>query len=208
MKKLFLIALLGLSVTVVSAQGVRFGAKAGGNLSTMTSKYDGTKEDGNKARFGFHLGGVMEYSFSPEFAFQPELLLMFNGTNFKSDEEMGMGVDPFIKLTQLQIPLNLKYKMGTDNLKFFVTAGPYLGYALSGRVGAKVLGISVDEDLFGDDSSFKRFDFGAGVGLGIEAGKMTFGANYQYGLANLSDVDKSTVKMGTFLFSVGYFFKR
>ena len=193
MKKLLLIVLALSFALSISAQGVRFGVKAGGNLSNITLKDDGTKVDGLKARFGFHFGGVMEYSFSPEFALQPELLLMFNG----ADVEEG-NVKVAMKFTQIQVPINLKYTVGTEAMKFFVTAGPYLGYSLSGKFG--------DDDIFGDNSNYKRLDFGIGAGIGIEVSKITFGANYQYGIANLTKANKMTSKMGTFLFSVGYFF--
>ena len=201
MRKLLLIVLALSFALTISAQGVRFGVKAGGNLSNLTLKEDGTKDDSFKARFGFHFGGVMEYSFSPGFALQPELMLLFNGTN----EDGGNG---YMNFTQIQVPINFKYKVGTDALKFFVTAGPYLGYALSGRLGSG--GVSID--IYSDEvkalmgGTFKRFDFGVGAGIGVEVSKVAFGLNYQYGIANLTDVNKTTAKMGTFLFSVAYFF--
>ena len=212
MKKLLLSVLALGFVFAVSAQGeIRWGVKAGANLSNITSKSDGNKVDESNARFGFHFGGVMEYSFSPKFAFQPELLIVVNGAN-PEDAELILGPpmdrvlvsNQFIRITQIQIPINLKYKTGTDAMKFFVTAGPYIGYALSGKFGGKMDGASFDSDFYG--GSNRRLDFGVGAGIGIEVSKITFGLNYQYGIANLVDFDKYTRKMSSFLFSVGYFF--
>jgi hypothetical protein len=218
MKKIFLL-LVCVALTVgVNAQ-IRFGAKVGGTFSNLTIKGDGEKLDYFKPGIGFQIGGVLEYSFSESLALQPELLYVMDNSKIKNNAFDGLfedldGVSASAKmaLQVIQLPINLKYKMGTESLKFYVTAGPYLGYILSGKMKAKATAegnsVSASFDMFDDNSGLeaKRFDFGVGAGFGIEVSKFTVGVGYQYGIANLTGAKEGSLKLGTFNLSVGYFF--
>jgi opacity protein-like surface antigen len=205
MKKILLI-ILGLALTYgVNAQ-VRFGVKLGGTLSYLSFKYDGESERSDP-KIGFLAGGVLEYSFSSSFALQPELLYVNNGgkyENFYTDGYSLVPVPTTAIFHNLQLPINLKYKIGSDNLKFYATAGPYFGYILSAKEKFKDDSGSVTVDLEG----IKKFDFGIGAGLGIEiSNKYTVGVGYKYGLANLNDGGEGAkIKIGTFGLSIGYLF--
>lgn len=209
--KRFTLVLLGVILTIgVNAQvnNIRWGVKVGGNLSQMTTKIDGDKLDGAKNRFGFHAGGMMEYSFSPSFAIQPELLFSMNSTGQEYDITEDVTQKTHIDIWQIQVPINLKYKLGDDALGYFVTAGPYFGIGLSGKLKGDGMGSRniYDEDEMGTDLNLKRFDIGIGVGLGVEIKKIMVGASYQFGLMNLSNANKVKSRVGTFQLSVGYFF--
>jgi hypothetical protein len=213
MKKILLVIIAVSFAFGVNAQ-IRFGVKAGGTLSNVTVKYDGEKDDSFKAGIGFNIGGVLEYSFSESFSIQPELLYVMHGIKPKNDPEID-DLDMKAQFQSIQLPINLKYKFGTESLKFYATAGPYLGYIASAKL--KVLGTNVSLDLYdidelansdleGLDFGLKHLDFGAGVGFGIEVSKFTVGVGYQYGLANLTKIDKASFKLGTFNLSAAYFF--
>jgi opacity protein-like surface antigen len=200
MKKVLLI-ILGLALTYGLNAQVRFGVKLGGTLSKLYAESDGETESSDP-KIGFKIGGLLEYSFSPSFALQPELLYVGNGGKYKDDD-----ADVSFNFHNLQLPINLKYKVGTDNLKFYATAGPYLGYI----VAAKLKSGSVSVDLFDEELEeavpLKRLDYGIGAGLGIEiSSKYIVGVGYKYGLANLADVDEGSMKTGTFSLSIGYLF--
>jgi opacity protein-like surface antigen len=196
MKKIVLIV-LGIVLTYgVSNAQVRFGVKAGGALSKITNKMDGVTEKSD-TKFGFELGGILEYSFSESLSLQPELLFVNNGGIFKYEDK------ETISLSQLQVPIYLKYKMGSESLKFYGAAGPYFGYLFSAK--SKMEGIS--DNLFEGEEAMKHLDFGIGVGLGLElSNKYLVGVGYKYGIANLSSGEGETKKVGTFNLSVGYLF--
>jgi hypothetical protein len=195
----------------VNAQ-IRYGVKLGGTLSSLTMKNDGVKVDLFKPGVGLKFGGVLEYSFSNSLALQPELLYVFNNAGTKDIEgvEETFGINPKWAYQSIQLPINLKYKMGIENLKFYVTAGPYLGYIVSAKMKAKISGLSTSIDLFNEDVSeglqLRHFDFGLGVGFGVEISKIAVGVGYQYGIANLTSADQGSLKLGTFNLSAGYFF--
>ena len=203
MKKIIVIVLALFAVSTAYSQA-RFGVKGGVNISTYTVKYDGKKvDDAFKAGVGFHVGGVAELSLGDMFAVQPELLFVNASSKFESNTGVtGGNVTGTTTINQIQLPVNAKLKFGVDDLKFIVTAGPYIGFGLSGKskVGSESYNI-----YEGNDSS-KRFDAGLGIGIGVEISKFTVNVGYQMGLANLSNIDKSALKLNTALFSVGYFF--
>ena len=116
---------------------------------------------------------------------------------------MGESMESTTKLNYLEIPLNVAYKFSAGELSnFFVQAGPYLGYALSGK--EKSDGESTDVE-FGD-AGMKRFDIGLGFGLGLALGPIVPSISYQLGLANLSGDSDTKVKNKVLQISVAYMF--
>ena len=200
MKKCLLI-ICGLAFTLGLNAQLRFGAKVGGTMSSLFFKMGNTTDNTTKVRLGFLIGGMMEYSFSESFALQPELLYVLNGTKHKASTELN-ALASTTSLHNIQLPVNLKYKFGVEDLKFYVTAGPSISYIAGAR---QTIG-SVGTNLFGEIDALKRMDFGLGVGFGVEIKKIAIGAGYNYGLSNIAKDSDTSTKTGTFALSVGYFF--
>lgn len=107
------------TVTTVSAQGVKFGVKAGASL-TRIDNYSFS----DQFKFGYHLGGFAELMFSKHWGIQPELL--FNQTALQSAQNFSQiysgGVDlANVKLNGLSIPVLLDWK---PNNFIVLQAGP------------------------------------------------------------------------------------
>ncbi len=113
-------------------------------------------------------------------------------------------------ISYLGIPLNLAYKYSfTEKSDFFIQAGPYLGYGLSGKLNpaGKVL-------IFSAEGGLKRFDYGVGFGAGVEFGSLVASLNYQLGLMNLLepmssdflDLSDMKLKNKVFQISIAYMF--
>lgn len=194
--KLVFLLLLGLLVQNVNAQ--KFGIKGGLNLASMSFSEDmGTSV---KSMLGFHIGPVAEIEIQESLFFNTGVLYSMKGAKMDYGSE-----DASTILNYLEIPLNVAYKFSVgDKSDLFVQAGPYVGYALSGK------------SKFGDESSsidfkedgIKRIDFGLGVGLGIALGPIVPSISYQLGLSNLNDdsEDNMTVKNKVLQISVAYMF--
>ena len=192
MKKSFLIiAIIVFGLTNLNAQEVKFGAKAGLNLASIT----GDETDGIESRTAFHVGAVAEISISDKFSVQPELLYSAQGAKDSFD-----GIDVDAKIDYLNLPIMAKYYVAEG---FSLELGPQVGFLLSAK--AEGGGESID---FKDET--KGIDFGAnfGVGYKLESG-LNFGARYNLGLSNINDGEDSDDfknQNSVIQLSVGYFF--
>ncbi len=209
---------------------IKYGIKAGINMATYghdSERKSDLKEDGFKKQplFSFHLGGYADYSITEAFSIQAGLTLSGKGyrESWSGEDESGdFEYEGNYKesLTYLEIPINAVYKTGS----FYVGAGPYIAYALSGKWKEKYKEDFGDGDIESDMDSgkilfsgeyayYKRADFGINILAGYQLNeKISLGANYGLGLSNL-DKDRDlenqaywSFKNRVFSVSVGYSF--
>jgi hypothetical protein len=178
-----------------------FGIKGGMNIASMSFSASGL-DFSPKSIVGVHVGPVVEFKMQGSLSFNTGLLYSLKGYKMKADY-MGTTMEGTSKINYLEVPMNLVCKFPTsETSNFLIQAGPYLGYALSGK--DETDGETTDVE-FGD-GGMKRFDFGLGIGLGLEFGPLVPTASYQFGLANLSGISDLTVKNNAFMISVAYMF--
>jgi len=190
----------------MSAQ-IRFGVKAGTNLSTLyvSGNKQGINADQYKHRFSYHFGGMMEYSITKMFSIQPEIMYINHGANLKKDNSFSMS-SGHVTLNSLQLPVNLKASFNLGNNKLFVYAGPYLGYNIYGRARGKINGETESVGLYSKGSDMKRWDYGVGIGVGMEMNKFVVSLGNQIGQADINGAKGSKMKAGNISLSAGYFF--
>lgn len=169
-KYLFITAIVALFITLPSQAGIKWGVKAGVNLSDISTDADFYKNSDNYT--GFQVGPIMEFTV-PLIGIGMDAALLYSQTGFKVDDET-------VKSGSLLLPVNLKYKISFLNVVgAYATAGPYIGVKLYG-----------DDEKFSFnniESQVKSESFGAGLnfGFGVELiNKLQIGANYQLGLTN------------------------
>ena len=202
-KLLFLIAIAVLTFNSSFAQdeetssdnGIKFGAKIGGNLSTLTD--DGDFTPSNKT--GFHIGAVINIAISEKFSIQPEVVYSQQGaetSNWFSADNINLQLD------YLNIPIMAEYKI-IDGLR--AQAGPQFGFNTSSKLTYK------DDDNSDYKDNTASFDIGVGFGAQYELNfGLFFQARYVIGLSNV--IEDTTVDPGTdtknriINLSVGYFF--
>ena len=165
MKKLLLSAAFAVcSVIAVNAQEVKFGVKAGPQITNLS----GDNYDDVDSKFGFHVGVYANMKFGgDQFAFQPELL--YSTQDGKIDEE---GIDIKYNFNYLNVPLMVKwYAYEGFNVEF----GPQVGFNMSAKAKGDALGFDIDEDIEENET----IDFGLNIGAGyeLESG-LNFGIRY------------------------------
>lgn len=194
------IAALLLSATYSFAQ-ISVGAKAGVYTSfiDVTEAAEGltqSVEGLTTPTFGI----TAEIGLSENFAFQPELLYTTKG--FKVSEGINInlgglpipaGVTARTKINYLEVPLLAKYKFGTEGLRFNVTAGPVVSYAVNGQLDTRanllfdINPLKTDIDL--DALNYERLEvsasIGAGVGYETSGGELFADARYVHGFSDL-----------------------
>ncbi|MCX2741416.1 porin family protein [Pontibacter anaerobius] len=172
MKKMLLLPLLILlPVLLAQAQYTRFGAKVGGNLSSVQGS-DGSSNTTNNLA-GFNGGLILSYEFVSRLAVQGELQYEQRGFVY---DEYPISADEVLaddhRLHYLMLPVMLKLQKGG----LFVEGGPYLGYLLAEATEVKRLDRNTIDDPNPTElgnyplhiKDFERWDYGYTVGIGIE----------------------------------------
>jgi hypothetical protein len=198
--KNFKILLLAVSLSFSSSvfSQVKFGAKAGLNFNdasfNLSEDFPGT----SPMKAGFHLGAVLDYSFSEALSLRPELLFKTKGYKMKF-EAFGMKSVSSYTLNYLEIPINVNYKINS----FQMFAGPYLAFGLSGTNKDKFEGLGESDedkyklkpkfgevgsddykDLADNEDFFRAFDFGFNLGVGYTLGPVLVNLDYSIGFVN------------------------
>ena len=194
--------------------GTTFGIRAGVNFQNLNGKDFEDDDLDNKMLVGFNIGANAEIPIAQDFYVQPGLLFSTKGA--KLDDE----TDVKVKLSYLEIPINLLYKPVLGDGKLLLGFGPYLAFALGGKVtdGDNDLDIEFEKEISQDQAGsftpyFKRMDAGANLLVGYElSSRISAQLNAQLGLVNINpevtglDDDDSKTKNTGFGISIGYRF--
>ena len=180
---------MGLVLTVLtagslSAQTFDLGLEAGGNLTDLIgSGVSGSTTNGIKV--GFAGGAFLCLNFGENFGIRPELL-------YEQKGNQNSGASTSTELDYLEIPLLLKFSLGTP----VVNPGILLGPAFSFNVLAQSGGINL--------SNVNSSDVGLVGGVEVDISKFLVSGRYELGLTDLTT--GGNVQNGTFTFLIGYSF--
>ncbi len=218
---LFSVLLLLLSASIATAQmpakaKISFGILGGLNLQNLNGKdYMGDNLE-NDIIPAFHAGINLQIPVAPEFYFQPGLLFSVKGA--KNTET---AVTNTVKISYIELPLNVVYKGRLGNGYVLLGFGPYAGYGIGGKETHEGGSGDVERDIeftnvveLSDPLTtryFKRLDAGGNIFFGYEmASGMFFHVNAQLGMLEINPEykilpdDKSVVKNTGFGLSLGY----
>ena len=89
----------------------------------------------------------------------------------------------------------------------FVYEGPDLSFQMYGKARGKLNGNSKATviELYSKGSDMKRWDYGVGIGAGVEIDKFIIGIGNQIGIANING-GAGKMRAGNITISAGYFF--
>ena len=191
LKAIVLAWLCMFSVSMISAQA-KFGFRAGVNISNQEFK-QGDLHIKPKSKFGLDLALITDFPLGPVVSFAPELHWLQKGfevEDFVTDiNGQSIEFDLTSTLNYLELPLLVKFNFG-ETAKFFVMAGPSIGYLISDNTKdgdgnelefkdiLKLAG-STDEDI-------NRVELGAHLGAGIGVGPVIIDIRYILGISNLA----------------------
>ncbi len=174
MKRILTVVLAALMLTGISASAqAKWGVTAGLNFNT--SKFT---EVNVKARTGWNVGGTCLVDLPLGFSVQPSLLYHQKGANLTNELSQSMGF--------LELPVSVQW--GPDLLIFrpFVDVTPYIGYALSNKFSASVAGVDLSTDGW---KGKERFEYGLGLGAGVNVWKLQLIARYNWNFGSLYNVE-------------------
>jgi hypothetical protein len=206
MKKMMLIAVAAIAGTQVNAQ-LSIQPEVGLNIANMSNSIDGDKLSTSSIT-GFKAGALLNIGIAKGFYIEPGAFYSMKGASGEI-----LGFTSKTTINYLEVPLNLGYRYDIGNAgALFVSAGPYIGFGLSGKTKTEnvpILGTVEDDIEFGDGADeMKSIDYGVNFSLGyISPIGIYLRAQYGLGLANLSNITNTSSKNRVFGISVGYAFQ-
>jgi hypothetical protein len=184
MKKiLVLVCVMMLAATAGQAQ-LRFGVKAGANVNSLSASADDMLDE-VKGATSYQFGVVFQAK-ALGFAVQPEVLYSVKSGLIDIDDlvvQAYLGTTDEVTFTSqnIEVPINLQYGLDLGLARAYLQAGPYISFVAATLIDG--------EANFNDNlkNSFKTFDFGAGVGAGIEVLNFQLAVKYDWGLGKLGE---------------------
>jgi hypothetical protein len=217
---IFITAIILLFTTIAYSQDkgkISFGVLGGINFQNLNGKaFNGDKLE-NELILGYHAGVNVQIPIVPQFYFQPGLLFSTKGA-----KNVGSLLTFTTHISYMELPLNLVYKGSLGNGKVLLGAGPYIGYAIMGKVitegsidsKSDIRFQKVVETL--DDPTvpyYKALDVGGNIFFGYQLASGLFAQlNAQLGMVKINPEykiltdDKSIIKNTGFGVSIGYQF--
>lgn len=197
MKKLFLA--FTLATLIAPAAWAQVGIKAGVGFATISEEDEQVSRDDIENRsivtpvvgltFGMNLGDIL--------VIQPELLYSQGGGS-NTFNLLGSETKNTYRIHYLELPVLAKLKFGNadqEGVGFHIAAGPWIGYALSGKYTSKTTAgettlFEVDDEFtFDDKDDTERLNYGMLGSAGVSFGNLELDLRYNYGFNNLLDRD-------------------
>ncbi|MFA5325658.1 MAG: porin family protein, partial [Bacteroidales bacterium] len=117
----------------------------------------------------------------------PELLYNVSGSKIGENIDWVQGY--------LQLPVNIQWGIDLMICKPYIQVSPFVGYCLSNTLS--VTGVSADTNLFDYISdNLDRFDYGVGIGAGLELWKLQVSAKYIWNFGNVTDWNEFENNLG------------
>ncbi len=203
--------LLLVACLLVSLQGFsQFGIKAGYNFNKMgdikiahenTTTVNSLKS-AVEQKTGFHVGVLYKFQIPiVGIAIQPELIY----SQTKGNVELAYsGIEPIksnVSVDYLQLPVSLQWGLDLVLLRPFIQVVPYIGYCIGKDTNVKDLKVKTED-----------FNYGIGLGAGLDIWRLQISGRYCWDLGNMADYQwdgVSTLKGGKnkgFQLSLALFF--
>ncbi len=192
-----------------TAKRTRFGFLFGLNLASLTDN-DSNDDELVRTDVVFNAGLELITSMNKNFALKYRLLYSMEGGNFYNSD-----YDIDFKLNYLRTEILANFYLSPD--KFYIHAGPSLGYAISAQYQDNLTGDTEDlTEIFSESSAkFKNFEYGINAGIGgVLFKKLILEASYHLGLSPIitgsnwqtSTGDKNVNKNRVLNLKMGYRF--
>ncbi|MCK5086227.1 MAG: PorT family protein [Melioribacteraceae bacterium] len=172
----YLVTAFFLTITMTVNAQWDLGVIGGLNISTLEADAD------ISSQWNWGAGAVVDYYFTENIAVRVEPMYLIKG-GIKEAENDDPRID--ISLSVIEVPILFKYDFGTSD-KFYLIAGPSIGYVLSNEIVADIQGFSFTADV---TDLTEEIDFSAALGCGVSApvgiAEIFIEAKYTYGFTNL-----------------------
>jgi len=171
MKKL-LFSISAILIFNLSFAQVHFGFRGGLNLANVKNE----SRDNNKARLGFHAGGLLQFDLQNKFFLKSELLYSVKGYRSPSTQSSG---EATVSLNYVNLVILAGYQPA-DKLSVFI--GPEFGFLTSAKS-------KIDDVKLDISKHYRDFDIGIDLGGAYQLNKyLGIDLRYNYGFKGLMNV--------------------
>ena len=202
MKKLILAVIAALFAFSASMSAQGFGVIGGLNFNS--AKIKGINVDTNT---GWNLGVTYAFDLPLGFSLQPSLVYTQNGVDLN---DSGVAVKQTVGA--INLPVSLQWGPDLLVVRPFVDVTPYIGYSLYNKAKLNVADI-----VSGKFDTKNVFDYGLGVGAGLNVWKLQFILRYNWNfgtmdsLKNFTEIELDDLKLDNNTFGglslhLAYFF--
>lgn len=175
---IFSVAIVAM-ILAFPAEAGRFGIKGGMNINST--------DFSSAAAAGYELGVSWQFNLPLWFALQPDVVYSVVGSKVEDiQSNLGLGY--------IKVPVNVQWgpRLANGNIRVFAQASPFVGYAVA-------------KDESREWGSIDRFNYGAGLGAGVQLWCLQLTAQYNWNLGALEnfkntvieDFDKSRINGAT-----------
>ncbi len=174
-------ALLLLAGSLEASAQSRYGVIGG--MSFSTSKF---REMNRSTMTQWHAGFTYKLSLPAGFSLQPALIYQNKGAKL-AIEDAGNVTDMNVRTSYLELPVSVQW--GPDLLicRPFLDVTPFIGYALGNKIDIGSTVIKSKEAL----NSMNRFEYGLGLGIGLELWRFQVIGRYMWNFGTLADFKES-----------------
>lgn len=205
MKKIIIAAAVLLTglFAAEKAQAQGFGVTAGMNFNSAS--YKDIQLD---SKAGFSLGVTYLLDLPLGLSVQPSLVYMHKSADYSLVD----GISAVQKVGSVNLPVSIQWGPDLIVARPFLDVTPYVGYSLSNKIDTDVAGL-----ISGDANLENAFEYGVGVGAGINVWKLQAIVRYNWNFGTLGkledfkdlglgDFKKENETFGGVSVSVAYFF--
>ncbi len=178
MKKILMLMLVAVAVSLPSQAQVKFGLKGGLNLTSMSFNKS-SAEDAIKNKAGFFIGPTVKIGL-PVSGLSLDAAALYDQRESKMEHN---GQEATLKSQSIQVPINIRYGVGLGSVaNLFAFAGPQFGFNLGDK----------SKEIFSNalDWTLRSSNVSANVGLGatlLDHFQIT--VNYNIPLGKTGDVE-------------------
>ncbi|GHT23699.1 hypothetical protein FACS189464_3810 [Bacteroidia bacterium] len=211
LKKSFSFFVIALIFIVGAQAQSRIGITGGYNLSgvhSVTSPTGKPFSGGENHKWsmisGFQGGVTGEFPLNESETFFLQVAATITSHGFQDNYTQDLAGDKKasrkFNFYHIQVPVNAQYKLKVGIPSIVFQAGPYFDYGLSGRQkymlkdNVKTLNDNQKKLKYEDTSNQKihsRFQYGIGVGAGVQVSRFQVMLGYNYGLSDLTFIKKN-----------------
>jgi|GEM_PF-1313767 len=211
-KKQFLFFASMLCISFAYAQ-FNIGIKGGWTLSSFReskNQYQGVSHNAVDASSHVHIGLVGDWKLAKHLWLQPQLLYTVKGTGLDAGSFGGTWspyIDSTLRLSYVELPVNLVYKIKKKHFSIFFGAGGYMAMGLSSKL--TIDGKKKNTGSY-KNNQLKPFDAGISATAGFQLNNGIFIAGiFQEGLTNISnDIHRNLKNADVLQLSIGYYFNQ